>query len=65
MPKQKKTYRELAAELDDILQQLNDSDADVDAALKLYERGVEVSRELTTYLQEAENKLSELQEAGE
>lgn len=53
-------YKELADELDDILVELQQADLDVDVAVKKYERGLELIKELETYLGEAENKVSRL-----
>jgi exodeoxyribonuclease VII small subunit len=60
MTKETKSYRELMGELDEILESLNSEKVDVDEALKLYERGVALTKQLTTYLEKAENTLSTL-----
>ena len=54
-------YQKLSAELDTILAQLQADDVDIDAALKLYERGVELSKQLESYLKTAQNKVAKLQ----
>lgn len=56
----KPSYQVLASELDDILAELQQSDLDVDVAVKKYERGLELIKELEKYLGEAENRVSEL-----
>jgi exodeoxyribonuclease VII small subunit len=55
-----KNYRDLKAELDTIMAELQRDDLDVDAALKHYKRGQELIKQLETYLKTAENTLSEL-----
>lgn len=56
----KPSYQALASELDDILVELQQTDLDVDVAVKKYERGLTVIKELEQYLGEAENRVSEL-----
>ena len=56
----KPSYQVLASELDDILAELQQSDLDVDVAVKKYERGLQLIKELEKYLGEAENRVSEL-----
>jgi exodeoxyribonuclease VII small subunit len=53
-------YQELSQELDTILAQLQSDDFDIDEALKLYERGIEITKQLESYLKTAENKVSKL-----
>jgi exodeoxyribonuclease VII small subunit len=53
-------YEALKAELDAILADLQRDDLDVDTALRSYQRGLELTRQLETYLKTAENKVSEL-----
>jgi len=53
-------YQALAGELDDILVELQQSDLDVDEAVKKYERGLTLIKQLEKYLGEAENRVSEL-----
>ena len=54
------SYQQLANELDDILVELQQADLDVDVAVKKYERGLTLIKELEKYLGEAENRVSEL-----
>jgi exodeoxyribonuclease VII small subunit len=57
----KKTdYKSINSELDDILQRLQSEDLDVDEAVKLYERGIELTKELEAYLKDAENQVSKI-----
>jgi exodeoxyribonuclease VII small subunit len=53
-------YQELKAELDSIMAKLQAEDLDVDEALKLYQRGLELVQELDSYLKTAENTVQEL-----
>ena len=54
-------YQMLQQELDDIVDKLQREDTDVDDALKQYERGLIIIKELETYLKNAENTVTELQ----
>ncbi len=56
-------YRKLSGELDEILARLESSDLDIDEALKLYQRGMEVVEQLEAYLKTAENKVSKVKAA--
>ncbi len=58
-PKQP-NYEKLQEELETILSELQREDLDVDQALKHYERGLELVRQLEDYLKNAENKVREL-----
>lgn len=58
MTEKKVDYKVLNAELDEIIVKLQSADLDVDNAVGLYERGMEITKELETYLKEAENKVS-------
>lgn len=55
-----KPYRELEAELQEILTWFESEAFDVDEALNKYERGLELVSELETHLKTAENTVSEL-----
>ena len=54
-------YKALRAELDEVLDQLQQDDTDIDAALKGYEKGLKLIGQLETYLQTAENTIKKLQ----
>ena len=56
-------YQELSSELDTILAQLQTDDVDIDKAIKLYERGIEISKQLETYLKTAQNKVTKLKQS--
>jgi exodeoxyribonuclease VII small subunit len=50
-------YQALNAELSEILATLQSEDLSVDQALKGYERGIAITKELEKYLKSAENKV--------
>ncbi|MDB5175305.1 MAG: Exodeoxyribonuclease 7 small subunit [Candidatus Saccharibacteria bacterium] len=52
-----RNYQTIRAELDAVLDELQDEQLDVDSALKMYEQGLALVNELTGYLQAAENKV--------
>jgi len=54
------SYEQLKTELDLIMLELQRDDLDIDEALKHYERGLELVKQLEDYLQTAENKIHEL-----
>lgn len=55
------SYQALKAELDIVLDQLQQPDIDVDATLKGYQRGLELISQLEAYLKTAENQIIALQ----
>lgn len=57
----KKTdYQALSTELDGILDKLQSSELDVDEAVKAYERGMDIAKELEAYLKDAQNKVTKV-----
>jgi len=60
MTKAAKSYSELMNELDEVMMKLQDDSIDVDLAITLYERGIQLTQQLTDYLTKSENKLTEL-----
>lgn len=60
MAVKKVNYQQLRAELDQIMQRLQREDIDVDEALKYYERGLVIVKELEQYLAQAENRVRQL-----
>lgn len=60
MPSKPKTYKQLQAELDAVLGELQSADLDIDKALELHKRGVKLVAELEKYLKTAENRITEL-----
>ena len=53
-------YQALSQELDTILEELQTADLDIDEAVKKYERGMTIVKDLETYLKTAENKVTKL-----
>lgn len=62
MAKQKDAidYETLKTELDEVLESLQRDDLGVDKALEYYQRGLELTQQLETYLKTTENKINEL-----
>lgn len=60
MTTKKQDYQALSQELDTIMSELQRDDLNVDDALKHYERGLELVKQLEQYLESAENKITEL-----
>lgn len=56
----KKSYRELQAELDEVLAELQSAELDIDKALELYTKGQKLIEQLENYLQHAKNEITEL-----
>ena len=54
-------YRKLSDELDTILEQIQSADLDIDEAVKHYERGLAIVKQLETYLKTAENRVTKVQ----
>ena len=53
-------YQALKVELESVMTKLQAEDLDVDEALSLYERGLELVGQLESYLKTAENTVKEL-----
>lgn len=53
-------YQTLSRELETVLAALQQPDVQVDDAVKLYERGLQLATELETYLGQAENSIRKL-----
>ncbi len=60
MATKKTDYQALSQELDEILAQLQTAELDIDEAVKAYERGVAIAKELEIYLKSAENKITKI-----
>jgi exodeoxyribonuclease VII small subunit len=56
----KLNYQILKTELEGVMDKLQAEDLDVDEALSLYERGLELVGQLDSYLKTAENTVQEL-----
>lgn len=54
------TYKDLSAELEQVMHDLEQGDLDIDEAVKCYERGLAIVRELEAHLRDAENKVTQL-----
>lgn len=54
------TYQSLSQELDDVMARLQREDIDVDEAIELYTRGMELVRELQAYLKAAKNTVEKI-----
>jgi exodeoxyribonuclease VII small subunit len=57
------SYQELRAKLDDIVLQLQNTELDIDEAVKLYESGLKLTKQLEQHLQSAENQVSKIRES--
>ncbi len=53
-------YSQLNEELNKILDELQSADLDIDDAVKKYERGMVIIKELENYLKTAENKVKKI-----
>lgn len=53
-------YQTLKNELDTLIENLQHNETDVDAALKGYERGLAIIKQLQLYLEASENKIKQL-----
>ncbi len=60
MATKKTDYQSLSRELDEILAKLQSVDLDIDEAVKAYERGMTIAKELESYLKTAENKITKI-----
>ncbi len=56
----KQTYTELSGELQQVMAKLEQGELDIDEAVRCYERGLAIVKQLEDYLQTAENKVTEL-----
>ncbi len=60
----KKSFSTKMAELEDIVEKLH-SDIDLEDALKIYESGMVLAKELKQYLEKAEEKIRVISQNGE
>ncbi len=51
------SYRELSAQLDEVLAKLQDPELDVDGAARLYEKGLQLISDLEKHLEQAETNI--------
>lgn len=54
------TYQTLNAQLDEVVAKLQDPQVGVDEAVKLYETGIKLVKQLETHIKQAENKIEKL-----
>lgn len=62
---EEKSYRELQAELDEIMAKLQAADVDVDEATGLYERGMHIVKDLERHISAAENTVKKIKTSFE
>jgi exodeoxyribonuclease VII small subunit len=60
MAAKKIDYKKLSAELDEVVARLQSADLDVDQAVQAYERGMAITKDLETYLQQTSNKVTKI-----
>ncbi len=58
------SYADLMLELNAVVGELEQPDIDVDAAIKLYERGIKLTKQLDVYLAEREHTLTSLKKSA-
>jgi exodeoxyribonuclease VII small subunit len=56
----KKTYRTLQAELDTVLEKLQNPEVDIETAVVLFKEGNELIKALQTYLETAKNEIQSI-----
>lgn len=56
----RKSYRDLQAELDEVLEKLQSAELDIDKALELYGQGQKLIEKLEAYLQTAKNEIEHI-----
>lgn len=59
----KKSYRELQAELDKVLDELQSAELDIDKATGLYKEGQRLIKKLEDYLQTAKNEIEHIKKS--
>lgn len=59
-PVKSEDYKTLKNELETLIENLQHNETDVNAALKGYERGLAIIKQLELYLQTSENKIKQL-----
>ena len=56
----KKSYKQLQAELDEVLSKLQSAELDIDEALGLYKQGQSLLKTLEDYLKNAKNEITKI-----
>ena len=59
-PPAKKTYRQLSAELAEIMEWFESGEVDLDEAIEKYKQAMELIEELEGYLKKAENEIKKI-----
>ncbi len=65
MADKKVDYQTLSKELDEVMERLQSDDISIDEAVASYERGMQLVKELETYLKKAENKVTKIKSSFE
>jgi exodeoxyribonuclease VII small subunit len=55
-----KTYKEMASELDALMENLQSDSLDIDEAVKVYEQATKLIAQMEAHLEKAENKITKL-----
>jgi exodeoxyribonuclease VII small subunit len=55
-----KTYKQMAAELDALMQDLQSDNLDIDEAVRVYEQASKLIGQMEAYLQKTENKITKI-----
>lgn len=61
MPKKTKSYKELTEQLEEVLKELEGGELSVEEAMKKYEEGVSLTKDLLHILEKAEAKVKMIQ----
>lgn len=56
----KVNYQTLREELDIVLDKIQSDTVDVDEAIRLYEKGIKLAKQLEEYLDKAQNKITKI-----
>lgn len=59
----KKTFKQLQAALDEVLNQLQSAELDIDNALELYKQGQKLIEQLEAYLKTAKNEIEHIKKS--
>lgn len=61
----KRSYRQLRAELDEVVAKIQNESVDIDEATKLYEQGLKLINDLQKHLADSKNQIKKLQKTFE
>ena len=56
----KRSYRQLRAELDEVVAKIQNESVDIDEATKLYEQGLKLINDLQKHLADSKNQIKKL-----